>query len=52
MKICAAAGEIPIVKRPSTASVATRAMGEPWCLRRTGVAVPRTARVCELLPWS
>src|SRR6185369_13805213 len=43
MTVCAAAGELPIAKRPSTASVATRATAEPWRLRRIGIAVPRTA---------
>src|SRR5262249_22160313 len=50
MTVAAPAGELPIDSSPTTASVATRTTAEPWRLRRTGVAVQRTVRVCELPP--
>ncbi len=50
MTVCAAAGALPIASSPSTVSVATRTTAEPWRRRRTGIAVPRTARVCEFPP--
>jgi hypothetical protein len=47
MTIAAAAGDAPM-STPSTASVARRATADPWRRRRTGVAVPSTARVCAV----
>src|SRR6266481_2540356 len=52
MTVCAAAGELPINRSPRIASVTTPGTAEPWRLRCDGVAVPRTARVCDLPPWT